>query len=217
MDLYYHPISPPCWSVILLAKQLDLPINLKKVDMFAGEHLKEDFLKLNPQHSVPTLVDGEFTLSESHAILTYLADAHSGSDEHPLYPRDKKVRAQIHHRLSFDLDTLYRRFYAFGTPIWTTKTEPSEENRTKLNEALGFLSAYLSRGRFAVGDSITIADIPLAVSVFCMEMLKFDLSPYPKVQEWYAACKQELVGMKSEFMDNALEEFKKFLEAPKQH
>lgn len=47
IDLYYMPLSPPCRSIQMLAKTLGIELNLKVVDLFAGEHLKPDFLKVS--------------------------------------------------------------------------------------------------------------------------------------------------------------------------
>ena len=62
--LYYMAMSPPCRSVRLTAKALGLELELKLVDLMKGENLTPEFLALNPQHSIPTLVDGDVILWE---------------------------------------------------------------------------------------------------------------------------------------------------------
>lgn len=47
IDLYYMALSPPCRSIIMLAKTIGIELNLKKVDLFAGEHMKPEFLKVS--------------------------------------------------------------------------------------------------------------------------------------------------------------------------
>lgn len=73
VDLYYHPFSPPSRAVVLMAKAVGVDLNLKKIDILAGEHMKPEFLAINPQHTIPTLVDGHVKLWEryvcSHTIL----------------------------------------------------------------------------------------------------------------------------------------------------
>lgn len=54
IDLYYLPLSPPCRSIIMLAKTLNIELNLKKLDLFAGEHLKPDFLKVSRLAAPPS-------------------------------------------------------------------------------------------------------------------------------------------------------------------
>lgn len=62
--LYYLPPSPPCRSILLLAKMLDLNFELKIVNILEGEQLKPDFVAINPQHCVPTMNDEGLVLWE---------------------------------------------------------------------------------------------------------------------------------------------------------
>jgi len=62
--LYYLPPSPPCRSILLLAKMLDIDFELKIVNILEGEQLKPDFVAMNPQHCVPTMNDEGLVLWE---------------------------------------------------------------------------------------------------------------------------------------------------------
>lgn len=72
------------------------------------EQLKEEFIKINPRHCLPTLDDDGFILTESRAIAIYLVEKYF-PDGHPLYPKDMKQRARINQMLQFDCCTLYPR------------------------------------------------------------------------------------------------------------
>lgn len=62
--LYYLPPSPPCRSILLLAKMLGLDFELKIVNILEGEQLKPDFVAMNPQHCLPTMNDQGLVLWE---------------------------------------------------------------------------------------------------------------------------------------------------------
>lgn len=74
IDLYYISLSPPCRAVLLTAKMVSVELNLKTVNLMTGEQMKPEFVKLNPQHTVPTIDDSGFILTESRAICGYLVN-----------------------------------------------------------------------------------------------------------------------------------------------
>ena len=91
MKIYYHPVSTTSRMLMLFAAETDLKAEFKVVDLFTGEHLQPAYAALNPSCMVPMLEDGDFRLTESSAILKYLAEK-SGS---PAYPADQRRRAKI--------------------------------------------------------------------------------------------------------------------------
>lgn len=98
--LYYTAGSPPARAVLFLIRYLDIDVEVKTLNLLQREQHSEEYLKINPAHQVPTLVDGAFVLTESRAILAYLINSRkSGSD---LYPSDPKARARVDQRLSYD-------------------------------------------------------------------------------------------------------------------
>ena len=73
MKLFYNPMSPNVRRVRLTAAVLGIELEEKKLDFAKGEHKNPEYLALNPNGAVPTLVDGDFVLTESRAIMQYLA------------------------------------------------------------------------------------------------------------------------------------------------
>ena len=91
MKLYYHPVSTTSRPVMLFAAETGTPLELELVDLMTGAHLQPPFDTVNPNHLVPVLDDGDFRLTESSAILKYLADK-IGS---PLYPTEHRSGALV--------------------------------------------------------------------------------------------------------------------------
>lgn len=83
-------------------------LNLKTLNLMAGEQMQPSFLKINPQHNVPTIDDSGFYLNESRAICAYLVNKY-GKNDH-LYSKVPKERAIIDQRLYFDMGVFYKSF-----------------------------------------------------------------------------------------------------------
>jgi len=106
-------MSPPSRAVHFCLKMLSCDFEYKNVDLSKGEHKTEEYLKMNPDGAVPTIKDGDFVLSESRAILTYLVEKY-GKDEHDsLYPRDLAKRAMVDIGMFSNID-LYLAFVNSG-------------------------------------------------------------------------------------------------------
>jgi len=198
LDLYYVPGSAPCRAVQLVAKAVGVDLNLKLVNLLAGEQLKPEFIKLNPQHTIPTLVDDGFALWESRAILTYLVEKYGKTDS--LYPTDPKQKALVNQRLYFDLGTLYQRFADYYYPQIFAKVPANADNLKKLEDALGFFNTFLENSTYAAGEHLTVADISLVATVSTLEAVvasKFGgpaLTNYPNVAKWLEKCKATVPG-----------------------
>ena len=102
LTLYYGSGSPYAWRVQLALEHKALPYELKVLSFSAGDTRKPEFLALNPRHRVPVLVDGDFVLYESNAIVEYLDEAYPGRGA-PLFPGDAKARAIVR-RLILEVD-----------------------------------------------------------------------------------------------------------------
>ncbi|HJV69947.1 glutathione S-transferase family protein [Ideonella sp.] len=110
MRLHHHPISTTSRAVTFFAADHGLALEHRQVDLFTGEHLQPAYAVLNPSQCVPVLEDGAFCLTESSAILKYLADAH-GLDS--AYPRDPRARARVNEQMDW-LNTFLSRELCYG-------------------------------------------------------------------------------------------------------
>jgi glutathione S-transferase len=93
MRLYYDPITVNCKKVAAGFSLMNVPFEEARVDYLGGGHKAPEYLEINPNGSLPALVDGDFILWESNAILQYVADKR---EAFAYYPREPKLRADIH-------------------------------------------------------------------------------------------------------------------------
>ena len=107
LKLHYMAISPPARAVLLAIRNLGVEVELAIVDLMKQEHLTPEFIKINPRHQIPVLIDGNFALTESRAIMTYLANSRKPNSS--LYPSDPKKRALVDQRLYFDATVVFER------------------------------------------------------------------------------------------------------------
>lgn len=129
VKIYGVPLSAPCRIVMMTCKVLGVQYELISTNPLLGETRTEEFLQvlkvininkmiwksilysfqLNPQHTVPVMVDGDVVISESRAAAQYLVNKY-GWDGCKLYPSDPEVRAKIDSRLYFDIGTFFKSF-----------------------------------------------------------------------------------------------------------
>jgi len=192
MDFYTMPVSAPARAALLTASHLGLELNIKELDLFAGEQMKPEFVAINPQHCVPTLVDGDLTLWESRAISGYFVNQYGKDDS--LYPKCPKKRALVDKMLYFDMGTLYDRFAKYAYPVMFSGAEVDPAKLEKLQEALGYLNGFLEGQEYATGDVITIADHALAASVSTFKAGGIDLAPHANVTAWLERCEKNIPG-----------------------
>jgi glutathione S-transferase len=127
-----------------------------------------EFLALNPNAQIPVLVDGDFVLWESHAILRYLATTEGDS---ALLPQDIRPRAIVNQWLDWYATEMGAAmsygFHALGrkSPGYDNR-ERTEESVTRTRKCISILEQTLTDGRaFIAGDIFTLADIPVALGL----------------------------------------------------
>ncbi|XP_020817929.1 glutathione S-transferase D6-like [Drosophila serrata] len=210
LDLYNMSGSPSTRAIIMTAKALGLELNSINVNTFVGEQLKPEFVKINPQHTIPTLVDNGFVIWESRAIVVYLVEKY-GKPDSALYPKDPQKRALINQRLYFDMGTLYDAFGKYFFPLLRTGKPGTQENLDKLNTAFGLLNTFLEDQDYVAGSELSVADIVILATVSTIEMVDFDLKKFPNVERWYKNAQKVTPGWDENL--RRMQEAKKFLAA----
>ncbi|XP_030557769.1 glutathione S-transferase 1 [Drosophila novamexicana] len=183
--LYYAPRSPPCRAVLLTAAALGLELDLRTVNVKAGEHMTPEFLLLNPQHTIPVLDDNGTVVSDSHVICSYLADKYTGPDV-ALYPKDAAQRRLIDARLYYDCGHLFPRVRFIVEPvIYFGVTQIPEDRISYMQRSYDGLEQCLSQGNYLAGDKLTIADLCSVATVStAAAFAPIDAEKYPKLTQW---------------------------------
>lgn len=198
MKLYYHPASTVSRPVMMFIEESGIPAQMQLVDLFVGEHMGQPYGQVNPNRLVPVLEDDDFRLTESSAILKYLAD----KIDSPAYPKDLRQRARVNEMMDW-INTQLCRDLAYGTvyaQIFPSHKRPSEEaqratvawGQERAKGWMKVLDEHLlgSDKPFLCGDKITIADYYGASFVHLAEVIGSDLSTYPNVHRWLERMKQ---------------------------
>lgn len=155
--LYRHALSGHSHRVELFLSLLGLSADRVDVDLASGAHKSSQFLAKNPFGQVPVLEDGDVTLSDSNAILVYLALAYDRSGT--WYPADPAVAGQIQRWLSIAAGQLASGPAA--ARLVTVFKAPLDHDRCKAiaNALFSVLETHLAATRFLAGKDPTIADV----------------------------------------------------------
>lgn len=160
---------------------------------------------------MPTLVDGDFSIWDSHAICAYLVDKYGKDDR--LYPKDLELRARCNQRLFFDAASLFVRVREFGLHFMLNGgTDTPQSMIDPIYVAYEILERFLANDPFLVGTHLTIADISVATTVWALQMyapLKAD--EHPQILAWFARVKQE-IPIFVEINTKPIEQMRKFID-----
>src|SRR5216110_3198398 len=160
---------PPTRSIRVLwtLRELDVEFEFVNVDPTKGELRRPEFLAVNPAGKLPVLVDGDLVLTESVAIVLYLAEKYP---EKGLLPADLTARAQVNRWLLFAATELEQ-------PLWRisrhTALYPEDKRlpddvalaRQEFKEMAAVLETHLQGRQFVVGDRATVADFVMAYTL----------------------------------------------------
>nr|QGA31146.1 glutathione transferase delta 2 [Pardosa pseudoannulata] len=212
ITLYNFPSCGPCRAVQMTAAHLGIDLIKKNVDLVKGEQMKSEFLKINPQHTVPTIEDDGFYLSESRAILAYLINKYAPGS--PLYPSDPKERAAVDKMLYFDNGTFSKTLSEYTNPI-VRGEKPDPEKEENLKKSLSILESALKNSAYVAGNHITVADYSIVSNmVYAEEVAGYSFHEFPMVSAWLEKMKKEIPNYK-EINEIPIKEFKNFLKSRK--
>lgn len=197
MKLYMHPASTTCRPIMLFAAEEGIALDQQVVDLMTGAQLKPEYLAINPNGQVPVLEDGAFRLTESSAILKYMAEK-SGS---AAYPKDLQARARVNEAMDWFNTNFYRSFgyglcYSqildhYKLPDATAQKLTLEAAMKRACQSFRILNDHmLGSGKpYLCGDHITIADYFASGLLSLGEVTGCTFADYSNVVGWYGRMK----------------------------
>lgn len=191
MKLYYNPLSPNARRVLLTAAHLGIPIEEQQVvDITKGEHKTPEYMAINPNGMIPTLVDGNLKLWESRGIIQYLASKKPGSG---ILGKDETARADVTRWLCWDaghlapniftlvFENMLKGMLGLGAPDEAAAKRAYGE----VKRFCEVLNTCLKGKQYLVGNSLTLADLSIAATFTYADPLKLPMSEFPNLKAWF--------------------------------
>ena len=186
MRLYYCDILSS-YRACAVARHLKAPVTYTYLDFAKGDNKTPDYLAINPNGKVPTLVNGSTVLWESDAILCYLSDAMDAG----LWPHDDR-QIDILRWFSWNLQHFARAGGAlYFEHIVKKRFDIGAPDPAAVDQALGefrryaaVLDDHLAGKKWLVGDSLTVADFSVAMMLPFAEGAKLPLDGFRAIRRW---------------------------------
>jgi len=174
-------------KVVLAAQLLELPFERIDAGAAFGITKTPEYLARNPNALVPTLEDGDFNLWESNVIVRYLCAKHSAGG---LYPQDLRTRFEAERWMDWQQTTLNGAgreafIQLVRTPEGQRSAQAIATSVAATGPLLAMLDAHLARRRFLAGDTLTMADIPIACEMHRWWGLPLPHPAHANLQGWY--------------------------------
>jgi glutathione S-transferase len=187
ITLYYHPYSTNSRKVTTSAHAMGIPLDLVVVELPKGGGRTPEYLKLNPNGKVPTMVEGNTTLWESTAIVTYLA----AKKPTALFP-DGARRFEVVQWLAWcdshwsrALETvvfekMFKAAFGLGDPVQSV----IDAGLKQIHRFAPVLNAALETKPFATGSDVTVADFSMVSTLMFAEQAQLPIPEYKNIARW---------------------------------
>jgi glutathione S-transferase len=195
MRLYHHPMSSNARRAVMTALHLGTKVELSVVDLAKGAQQKPEFLRLNPGGKVPVLDDDGFHLTESHAIMQYLAEKTPGQT---LYPAELRARADVNRWLFWSAhhfapavgvltwENMVKGMLGLGGPDAGAVKRGEEE----VSKHAKLLDGHLAGRSWVSGDRLTLADLALATPLMMLAPAKLPVKECANLLAWFDRVQQ---------------------------
>jgi glutathione S-transferase len=188
MKLYYAK-GTIAVAVAIALHEAGLGFEPVRLDFTAGEQTRPDYHAINPKGRVPALVTGHGILTETGAILDYIADL---APEARLRPEDAFEAATMRAAMYYLASTMHvNHAHRARGQRWASEESSIADMKTKavrtMTESAQFVETHLLRGPFVMGEALTLADPYLWVATGWLEGDGVDIMPFPKIRAFREA------------------------------
>ena len=183
-----RPNSVNVQKVMWCAAELGLEIDRTDIGGTFGGNDGAEYLSRNPNGKIPTLIDGDYVLWESNAIVRYLCDQYGVG---PWYPETAQKRGHANQWMDWYQTALHRPMTVLFWQLIRTKPEHQDVAATEaaIGECAKFwamLDQHLAERPYILGDHPTMADIPLGSAAYRWHSMRFERPDYPNLKAWWA-------------------------------
>lgn len=184
MITIYGSKNSSAFRCIWVLEELNIPYTIKTLDFQKGENKSSEYLALNPNGKIPTMVDGEFVLWESLAINYYLMEKYNGVW---LVGKTAEEHAQVNQWNFWSLIHLYEAFHPLVMQKFRN-TPDSDATKAATSELLPrylkVLDNRLHGREYLALDTFSLADITAMSVLKNAAFVSYDISSYPHIVSW---------------------------------
>ena len=174
-------------KVLWCCDELGVPFEREDYGGEFGKTRDADYLSMNPNARVPTIIDGDLVLWESNSIIRYLANKYGDGT---FYPNDPGERARGERWMDWQLSVLQGAIHGVFWGLIRTKPEDQDmdaimASRQATADALVMLDTFLGRTDFVCGSKFSICDIPNGIYTYRWFNLDIEREDLPNLRRWY--------------------------------
>ncbi|KGK00941.1 maleylacetoacetate isomerase [Thalassotalea sp. ND16A] len=183
------------------AYRVRIALNLKQIEhelisvhlvKDGGQQHSKDYIELNPNHLVPTLVDGEFSLNQSLAIIDYLEDLDNSVALYPQNIKDKALVKAFAYDLAMDIHPLnnLRVLQYLSKQLNVTDDQKTAWYHHWIEQGFTAIEKRLvsSAGKYCFGNQLTIADLCLIPQIYNAQRFNVNMQAFPLINSIHENC-----------------------------
>ena len=188
--IYSSLLSANGRKVEAVCQHLSLDVEVIRTNVYKGEGQSEDYLSINPLGKIPALQDNDITLSESNAIIIYIAEKYAAN---ALRGNSFAEQARVNKWLFWEsshwqpaLSVMEKQVAHKLLPEhFPVPDAPTDWTQAEIQRQLIYLERNLSDANYLVGDELSIADFSVAAMTTYFRATHFPFHQYPNINRWY--------------------------------